>query len=99
MIYGRQTAALRACTKSAFHGFHPANEPCSYCDPVQSQAVTTKSMGHLYYLHCSDESIVDNWDKIEKYLQDCWEKSAEAEIEFWLRTSFSYPVWHPEARV
>lgn len=42
---GPQTAQLKPCAKSEWHGFHPTNEPCPYCTPAApAAAMVTKPL-------------------------------------------------------
>lgn len=95
MIYGINDAPRRACAKSPFHGFHPANEPCGYCPP-KVVTVSGKSLAELYYEYCCvGLDPHKSWSELGPW-QAGWISSAEAEVEFWLRTEHRYPVWHPE---
>lgn len=94
---GAQRARLVPCAKSKHHPHHPENEACGWCEPAPPKAPTTKTLGELYYEHCSGGVVVREWAALDAYIQVGWEKSAESETEFWLRTQMTYPIWHPEA--
>lgn len=98
MNYGVNDVSRRPCAKSVHHGFHPANEACGYCEPEVPKLVEPKCLGELYYEWCCLDCVVDDWSELSESNRACWEKSAEAEIKFWMDTRQQYPRWHPEAK-
>ena len=99
MTYGPQKAKLIPCERSQYHGFHPENEACDYCEPVVKTFTPTRKYGREYRAWYYQGAPMDAWEQITSHAQEEWDTDAELHIKRSLTYTGILPEWHPDALI